>query len=451
MSWLKRPFYLYLLAFMIPAVLWALVSFVNHACFRTYALDLGMMNQALYQFSIGEEPMFTQGLGEPMPFLCDHFSPALVLFVPFQWFFGSFGLLVVQWLAALLTGWLLLRWVQGRWGDVRLGIWAHVLWAASFGIWGAISFDMHMNVLLACGMAAMLFLAERRKWVPLGWVMLLMIFSKETGGLIAGCMALALAMDRSLDGLSRKLLGLFGFISICIFLLVLMWWMPSRCGTMQAASHATYAHLGNSWGEIVWSALNHPLEMLRFMIDRQEGGLARTKVVSWMVILLSGGWACWSAPRYLIVFIPLVALRFLSSNALFWDVNAHYSVELSVVLTLWWVHALARLSSLRMRHAFSLIGALLVGFVSWRVVVSRGIQSNPFSRLHYCSKLSLDELHQTMQLINRESVCATSVLCPHIYTCSEVRLFPNSASSKWILLEKKPVDTFPISSEEYLD
>ncbi|MFM7731138.1 MAG: DUF2079 domain-containing protein, partial [Flavobacteriales bacterium] len=139
MSWLKRPFYLYLLAFMIPAVLWALVSFVNHACFRTYALDLGMMNQALYQFSIGEEPMFTQGLGEPMPYLCDHFSPALILFVPFQWVFGSYGLLVVQWMAALLTGWLLLRWVQGRWSDVTFGIWVHVLWAASFGIWGAIS------------------------------------------------------------------------------------------------------------------------------------------------------------------------------------------------------------------------------------------------------------------------------------------------------------------------
>ena len=57
------------------ALLFCAISLVNHYQFRTYALDLGMFNHALYNFSQGNIPAFTLGSdGNEMPFLATHFS-----------------------------------------------------------------------------------------------------------------------------------------------------------------------------------------------------------------------------------------------------------------------------------------------------------------------------------------------------------------------------------------
>ena len=78
-------------------LIYCVLSLVNHFSFRTYALDLGMFNQALYFFSTGQNAIYTLDLtGQTYPFLATHFSPILILFAPLRYLFGSYTLLVIQ-------------------------------------------------------------------------------------------------------------------------------------------------------------------------------------------------------------------------------------------------------------------------------------------------------------------------------------------------------------------
>ena len=93
------------LIFFVFALIYCSISLVNHYQFRTYALDLGMFNNALYNYSIFNNATFTlDAQGKTMPFLATHFSPITILYTPFFFIFGSYTLLIIQIIAVLLGG-----------------------------------------------------------------------------------------------------------------------------------------------------------------------------------------------------------------------------------------------------------------------------------------------------------------------------------------------------------
>ncbi len=86
-------------------VIFGAISLVNHYLFRTYALDLGMFNQAIRNAALFQKPTFTLSpTGQEMPFLATHFSPIIFLFTPLYYIFGNYTLLIVQIVAVLFGG-----------------------------------------------------------------------------------------------------------------------------------------------------------------------------------------------------------------------------------------------------------------------------------------------------------------------------------------------------------
>ena len=66
-------------------IIYSLISITNHYFFRTFALDLGMFNHALYSFSKGENANYLLGVsGIELPYFATHFSPLLILFSPLR-------------------------------------------------------------------------------------------------------------------------------------------------------------------------------------------------------------------------------------------------------------------------------------------------------------------------------------------------------------------------------
>ena len=77
-------------------VLYALISLLNHYFFRTYALDLGLYTNALYDyahFRFNYSEVFKDHLEN---LLSDHFDLFLMLVSPFYYLFGTYTLLIVQ-------------------------------------------------------------------------------------------------------------------------------------------------------------------------------------------------------------------------------------------------------------------------------------------------------------------------------------------------------------------
>ena len=86
------------------ATIYVLISLVNHYNFRTYALDLGLYTNALWDyahFQWNDSGVFKQ-VNENL--LADHFDLYLIIFSPFSYIFGSYTLLILQISFVLLGG-----------------------------------------------------------------------------------------------------------------------------------------------------------------------------------------------------------------------------------------------------------------------------------------------------------------------------------------------------------
>ena len=100
---LNKFAYIYIL--LIFSFIFGLISLVNHYQFRTDALDLGMLNHALYNFAHFEQNLFTIDIaGEEVNYFGDHFSPIMFLYIPFYYLFGSYTLLLIQIVAIAFGG-----------------------------------------------------------------------------------------------------------------------------------------------------------------------------------------------------------------------------------------------------------------------------------------------------------------------------------------------------------
>ncbi|MCC7317875.1 MAG: DUF2079 domain-containing protein, partial [Bacteroidales bacterium] len=95
MEMIQKHRYILLISFSF-ALLYALVSLVNHYFFRTYALDLGLYNHAAFKYTHFQlaDSLMIKEYSEPM--LGGHFDLYLILFSPFIYVFGSYTLLIVQ-------------------------------------------------------------------------------------------------------------------------------------------------------------------------------------------------------------------------------------------------------------------------------------------------------------------------------------------------------------------
>ena len=91
--------------FTVAGVVYCLISLVNHYLFKTYALDLGLYTNAMYDYAHFRMDDCSMFLTEPRSVLSAHFDLYLVLLSPLVYIFGSYTLLVVQIAAVLLGGW----------------------------------------------------------------------------------------------------------------------------------------------------------------------------------------------------------------------------------------------------------------------------------------------------------------------------------------------------------
>lgn len=178
--------YLIVLAF---AVIYSLVSLVNHYLFRTYALDLGLYSNALYDYAHFQWNDSTTFKSEPQNLMGDHFDCYLMLYSPFVWIFGSYTLLIFQIVSILFGGLGVYRYFKE---NRVLAANAMLFFYSFFGIYTALSYDFHDSVVVAMLVPWLFVFTKERKmkwtaflWCSFGW-------GKRTAGcgshsFVSGC------------------------------------------------------------------------------------------------------------------------------------------------------------------------------------------------------------------------------------------------------------------------
>jgi len=425
------------------SVFYILISLVNHFCFRTYGLDLGMFNQAMYQFYHFENAQFTQGVkGDVIPYLGDHFSVLTVLLSPLQFLGGSITLLILQIVVLIWSAWMLNLLLLRRDWVVTDRALIMVLYLSMWGVVAAMSYDFHMNVIAAFLLIPCIYFFLEKKLKAMWLVFLLMLLTKENTALWLFFVFTGLAwIHRSDKGLKKTVL-LLSIISIVYFMVVVgivMPWLNAGKIAGPLKDHFLGGH--ESLLDFIYYQVSHPVEFIDGLLRNSEGKIASTKLTTIQFFCFAGGLLLFFRPVYLWMVLPIFLQKFLSNNSMMWDVKYQYSVEFAPIIILG-VIALTELRSLK-RYRLIIVSMVMVSSIYWtmREVVLRDVRSNVFAAEHYQPSINREAFREIEASIDNKAILSVSShLSPHVSERSVVYVWPVVKDAQYVLIDRNRLE-----------
>ncbi len=440
-------------------IIYALVSLVNHYNFRTYALDLGLVNHAVYDYAHFRINYSTLLLdARPMNFLAAHFTLLPLLFSPLYWIFGSYTLLVIQIGAILFGGYGVYVYCQNR---TRLAFAPFLVLMQFYLMWGiysALSFDYHDNVVGAMFLPWFIHYFDRRKFLVAAGFFVLLLISKENMALWGIFMALACLWRYFPDKQARPVAAVLAIVALGYFLLVTEVWMPQLNTTHRLfAQLIRYQHLGNSTGAIAWNLITHPQLLWQHLFFNTTGNpdYNYIKAELYGVLLLSGGISIFFRPWYLLMLVPIMAQKLLTHDFVLWGIGYQYSIEFAPVLALATFDTANRLNIKAQKRYLGLFLILTLAATAVTLVKRKSkwfikplVQ---FQRpMHYRSLFDREKLHAALQTIpDQVPVSASSCLTPRLVEREKLYHFPVIRDAAYIVLVKTSEETYPLSPATY--
>lgn len=442
--------------FLLFAIVYGLVSIVNHYNFRTYGLDYGLFNHAVYQFSHLESNrchlcFITEN------YFGDHFSPIVFILIPFQVLLGSYGLIIAQIIAVLLGGLGFYKYALLRANkDYLLSQIMLISFLSFVGIFSALSFDFHTNVLAAMFIPWIFYFLEKKNFLGVIIIWLLILFSKENMGFWMAFFFLGLLFVQK--GKYRKsykysLLAL-AVLSILYFLVIVMYVMPALQNAHTYKGLIRYDAVGNSFREIAWNCISRPFYVLNVMITDTFEGYSFKKEFLW-VSLLSGAWACILRPAYFFMLLPLIAQKLMSNKVHLWGIHYHYYVEFGPIFI---IALLEVLIGLKMKRGLTLTLAVVSAILCVLItLIKTNFQENYYviqqarflRKEHYMTEWNNKAIHKAIQRIPSEvTISCSNQLAPRLYQREKIYLFPKVLDAQFIVLMKK-ANHYPLRQEQF--
>lgn len=436
------------------ALLYASISLVNHFVFRTYALDLGAYTNAMWDYAHFRWNDSLAFKAEAEHLLADHFDLYLILFSPLVWVFGTYTLLFVQlffliWAGITVKKLLLFR---GKGEDISLaGMWMFYLF---FGVYAALSFDYHSNVVAACALPAFI-LALHQKHTGKAWLWLtFMLIGKENISLwlIFVCLGLVLEFYRE-----RKIvlqLCLMATASAAWFVVVTGYIMPalSKAG---AYPHLHYAVLGKTSGEALKFLLSQPLKALTLLFSNHSGNPEADCVKPELITLMTiaGLPLLLRRPAYLIMMVPLVFQKFYHNDSFKWGIYAQYAIEFAPIMAIGVMEVISMIESHKLKQL--LMGITLAGSAVGMLHLMQPTclweEKNRirfYSEHHYKRHYPIALVKQQLDRIPSEAIVSTqSSFQPYLSLRDKVYHFPVINDAEYVVISTYE-SPWPISSEE---
>ena len=193
-----------------------------------------------------------------------------------------------------------------------------------------------------------------------------------------------------------------------------------------------YSWMGGNVGEMALWMLTHPWQALKAVFSDFLGNAPGLKAEFFICLLLSGGLLCLFKPNWLLMIVPPLLMKMLASDpGAFWGIALHYNIEVCVVAALVMVPVLSRLNAFALRR----VAASLVVVASLLTLHHTVTNPRTFVQLDNICIFSADHYHQptfdaaaARRMIGEipadASVCASTMLSPHLAVRDSVYAFP---------------------------
>lgn len=385
--------------------LYASVSLGMHRNYLSGAYDLGIFDQAVRSYAHGSLP-YSLIKSPHYNVLGDHFSPILVLIVPFYWLFAhAQTLLVIQ--SALIAVSVVPIY---RWSARELGTGAACILAFGYGtFWGigsAITFDFHEIAfavpLLAFSLTA---LADRRFRAAVLWALPLVLVKEDLGITLA-----AIALVILLRGGGRWAWWVMtgGIAATALEMLVLI-----PLANPDGFAYAVQLGSGNAAGSATPGLATEPspLYLRPFWPPIKWGTTALLLAPSLGTVLRSS---------VALVAVPTIAWRFMGANWHYWGPSYHYSAVLGPILVVAFIEALIRLEPAKR-------GKVLIasGLVSVALFPVSGLRDF-FTPVTWSTSARAQAADRIVAMVpDGAHVAAEQRLLPHLSDRTIASTFPN--------------------------
>jgi uncharacterized membrane protein len=301
-------------------VMYSVLCILRHLHFQTSTRDFGNFDQMVWHYSRLEAPGCTDlGLRNS---LGDHFSPILALCAPLFWIWPHAETLLVaqSFLFALSLLPIFL------FSEKRIGRQPAYLLAISFiffwGVQHTIEYEFHPDVFAVPLIASAIYFIDVKKWGWASFFVFSLLLVKEDLTLLVAFFGIYLMLNQKI-----KLGCLFLLTGILFFYLEVMVWVPHFHVTEGNYHHWIYTELGQQPSDSIKAILKNPL--LPF-----EVGLNHWEKIRTLLFLFGPFLFLPLYSRQLILMIPLIAAKELSSGESLWGMGFHYSATLCPILVM---------------------------------------------------------------------------------------------------------------------
>lgn len=313
------------------AALYFVVSYYRHANFGSGSRDMGLFFQTVWLLSVGESPQNTV-MG--MHAFADHMEFIDYLMVPLVWIWRDAGALLLA--QAVVTGAgaaAVMRITLRRTQDGVAALLFAGCYVLAYPIAQGVQFDWNPTT-LSVGLLAWAFdLADSRRYRALIVVLVLVGLCKENLWLYVAAFGFYLVIDghgaRLGTAICAAAVLLFGVEMKVIFPI----FRPD------GFRHFYFKELGSSFTEVGLNVLASPLQAISHMVTPGN------KVNGLLLPFASTAWLCLWAPAPLVVAVPALGERFLSSFRNSWW-GHHYGGPTAAIVVVAAVYASVRLAVL---------------------------------------------------------------------------------------------------------
>ena len=478
---LKINPYLFFIFLFFGAV-FASITFVNHYMFRTYGWDLGINHNAIWDYAHfrWNDCMIMLPNKAFSNVLSDHFSLYPLLVSPFYWIFGTWTMLLLQFGAILFGGFGIYRLILSISNKPSLAYLAVIHFFSFYGIYSALGFDYHDNVVAAMFVPWLILHFRNGQWKWVGFYFLLILISKENMALWLVFIGIGLGFRALLNKRKDHLILsiVLTILSLLYFVLIIKIVIPALAIEETEYMHNSFTALGENFGEVFKNILFHPLDALNLLFEnhshnREFDGI---KQESYFALLFAGGLALFFVPEYLIMALPILGQKMFNDEPSRWGINYHYSIEFAPLLVIALYTLLAKVSDrnffrlrrkgygevkshvpkINTQNSLAVVSVLFclgstVHFMDNRVSTYYKKENVKFySAKHWSQNFDVGATHKLLKSIPPSAkVSAQSALAPHLAFRDFIYHFPYIGDAEYIALFVIDPNPYPMSWSEY--
>lgn len=445
--------------FFLLAGLHLAIVLLNHYYHRTFAYYYGVYNWAFYDYAHLQSsacPVLFDGTNST--FLQDHFSLLLIVLSPIYWIskfvFGTYTLLIIQWLSIAIGGWYTYRLIFEKWKAAFPALVAMICFFGYYAKFSAYMADCNLAIIGSSLIPAFFYFYELQQKRNLFFVFALLLIIREDFSLwLFFIAAFFLIKDWKLAE-QRKLAFILMTTSLLFFILLFALVIPALETETKQFALFNYGALGDGPGKAFLFMLQHPFRSIELLfinhIDAPEWD--GVKVKFYLMFGLSGGVLLFLRPAYLICLVPLIAKKMYNDDPIRWGYESYYGIEVASILPILIFCAMNELKFLKSSGWVTIIllltlGGTVYGFIdhkNYHVFNKIRFYEPDFYRVDYPSDMErvFSEIPETA------AVSASARLLPHLAYRNKIYYYPIIRDAEYVCLTMY-ADTWPASKEEY--